>query len=110
MVLLSPLTLGIHSLVWMHKLCRRIGAELQRRGISYRFGAKDFWLFNMLFGFLASICSGVTTALFTKGDPNVIVVCVLSTLSLLSLIGPLVFIHKLMKSTNLMNEDYNNKG
>lgn len=110
MVMLSPLTLGIHSLVWMHKLCRRIGAELQRRGISYRFGAKDFWLFNMLFGFLASICSGVTSMLFAKGDPNVIVICVLSTLSLLSLIGPLVFIHKLMKSTNLMNEDYNNKG
>ena len=27
MVLLAPLTLGILPLVWMHKLCRRIGGE-----------------------------------------------------------------------------------
>lgn len=110
MVMLSPLTLGIHSLVWMHKLCRRIGAELQRRGISYCFGAKDFWLFNVLFGFLVSICSGVTTALFASGDPSVIIVCILSAVSLLALIGPFVFTHKLMKSMNMLNADFNING
>ena len=110
MVMLSPLTLGIHSLVWMHKLCRRIGAELQRRGISYCFGAKDFWLFNVLFGFLVSICSGVTTALFANGDPSVIIVCILSAVSLLALIGPFVFTHKLMKSMNMLNADFNING
>lgn len=110
MVMLSPLTLGIHSLVWMHKLCRRIGAELQRRSLGYSFGAKDFWLWNMLFSFLASICSGVTTVLFTNRDPNVIIVCVLAVVSLLSLIGPFIFIHKLMKSMNMLNADYNING
>lgn len=110
MVMLSPLTLGIHSLVWMHKLCRRIGAELQRRGISYHFGARDFWLWNMLFSFLVSICSGVTTVLFTNGDPSVVIVCILSAVSLLALIGPFVFTHKLMKSMNMLNADYNMNG
>ena len=110
MLLLSPLTLGIHSLVWMHKLCRRIGAEIQRRGISYRFGVKDFWLWNVLFGFLVSIFSGVITALFASGDPSVIIVCILSAVSLLSLVGPFVFIHKLMKSMNMLNADFNVNG
>ena len=48
MLMLSPLTLGIHSLVWMHKLCRRIGTELQRRNINSTFGPRDFWLWNVL--------------------------------------------------------------
>ena len=29
--LVGPLTLGIGYIVWNHKLCNRIGAELQRR-------------------------------------------------------------------------------
>lgn len=48
MMLLFPLTLGIHTLVWYHKLCRRIGAELQRRGIDHAFGTRDFWIWNVL--------------------------------------------------------------
>ena len=39
----SWLTLGIVPLVWSHRLCKRIGAELARRGIDYSFGAGTFW-------------------------------------------------------------------
>lgn len=46
--LVGPLTLGIGYLVWNHKLCSRIGAELRRRGIVYSFGAADYWLWNVL--------------------------------------------------------------
>ena len=48
MVLLSPVTLGILSLVWMHNLCCRIGDELNYRRINYRFGPRDFWLWGVL--------------------------------------------------------------
>lgn len=39
----SWLTLGIVPLVWSHRLSGRIGAELTRRGIAYRFGSGTFW-------------------------------------------------------------------
>lgn len=48
MVILTPLTLGIYAFVWMHKFCRRIGEELNRRNIDYAFGPKDFWLWGVL--------------------------------------------------------------
>ena len=48
MVMLSPVTLGILPLIWMHNYCCRIGDELNYRRISYRFGPRDFWLWGML--------------------------------------------------------------
>ena len=78
MMLLSPVTLFIYPFVWMHRFCRRVGAQLRFRNISYRFGAKDFWLW-----------------------------CVLGCLILA---GPLVFVHKLMKSMNFINANYNTCG
>ena len=48
MLLLEPVTLGIFPLVWMHRFAGRIGSELSRRGIGYRFGARDFWLWGVL--------------------------------------------------------------
>ena len=44
----SWLTLGIVPLIWYHKISARIGNELKRRGITYDFGASDFWLWNIL--------------------------------------------------------------
>lgn len=44
----SGLTLGIVPLVWGHKISDRIGAELLRRGIDYKFGAGTFWGWNIL--------------------------------------------------------------
>lgn len=78
MMLLSPVTLFIYPFVWMHRFCRRVGAQLRFRNIGYRFGAKDFWLW-----------------------------CVLGSLILA---GPLVFVHKLMKSMNFINANYNTCG
>lgn len=78
MLMLAPLTLGIFTYVWFHKLCARIGEELQRRGIDYKFGPSQFWLWGVLGAFI--------------------------------LVGPFIFTHKLMKSMNLLNKNYNEKG
>lgn len=47
-LIVAPITLGIYGLVWYHQISDRIGSELKRRGIDYSFGAKDFWLWNVL--------------------------------------------------------------
>lgn len=78
MLVLAPLTLFIYALVWIHGLCRRIGAELQRRGLNYKFGAATFWLWNVL--------------------------------GSLIIVGPFIFIHKMMKSMNKINADFNERG
>ena len=44
----SWLTLGIAPFVWVHRICNRIGGEIKRRGLSYGFGAADFWLWGIL--------------------------------------------------------------
>ena len=46
--LVGPLTLGIADLVWYHRISNRIGTEIKRRGMTYSFGASDFWLWNIL--------------------------------------------------------------
>ena len=63
--IVAPLTLGIAAIVWQHKLCSRMGAELQRRGVSYSFGASDFWLWGVL-GCLILVGPFVFTHKFLK--------------------------------------------
>ena len=46
-LLLTPFG-GIVPLVWFHRISKRIGKELERRGVPYKFGAADYWLWNML--------------------------------------------------------------
>ena len=46
--MLAGLTLGIYGFVWIHGLCNRIGGELKRRGVNYKFSAATFWLWNIL--------------------------------------------------------------
>ena len=46
--LVAPFTLGIGAIVWQHKMCARMGNELQRRGINYSFGAGTFWGWGVL--------------------------------------------------------------
>ena len=46
--IVAPITLGIASIVWYHKISARIGNELSRRGIAYSFGASSFWLWGVL--------------------------------------------------------------
>lgn len=78
MIGLSTITLGIYSFVWSHGFCKRIGQELKRRNINYKFGASTFWLWNILGSFI--------------------------------LVGPFIYIHKLMKAMNLLNADFNERG
>jgi pSer/pThr/pTyr-binding forkhead associated (FHA) protein len=78
MILLSIITLGIYSYVWWTKLSSRIGNELRYRGVDYSFGAKDFWIWNIL--------------------------------GSLFIIGPCIYIHKLMKAMNRLNGNYNLTG
>ena len=49
--LLSWLTLGIYPLIWYRNLCSRIGDELYRRNINYKFGVGCYWGWN-IFGSL----------------------------------------------------------
>ena len=74
----SWLTFGIVPIVWYHKISARIGNELNRRGVSYSFGASTFWGWNVLGSFI--------------------------------LVGPFIYIHKLLKSMNLLSEHYNVNG
>lgn len=48
----SWLTFGIAPIVWIHRVCARIGNELKRRGISYSFGAGSFWGWGVLGSFI----------------------------------------------------------
>ena len=110
MVFLAPPTLGILPLVWMHKLCRRIGTELERRNVDYAFGPRDFWLWNFLFGLLCSICTAVSGAMLSVDYGSYILLWILLAVSLLTLVGPFVFMAKLMKAMNKLNADYNVNG
>ena len=75
--IVGPITLGIGAVVWMHRLCARIGDELERRKLNYPFGAGTFWGWGVL--------------------------------GTLIVIGPIVFMHKLLKAMNQLNADYNQK-
>ncbi len=77
-MMLAPLTLMIYAIVWQHKLCNRIGDELKRRGIAYKFSAATMWLWGVL--------------------------------GSLIIVGPFIYVHKFMKSMNLINADFNEKG
>lgn len=63
--LLTPLTLGIADLVWYTRLSRRIGDELDRRGLGYKFGAGTFWGWNIL-GALIIVGPAIYTAKLMK--------------------------------------------
>ncbi len=78
MSMLMPLTLGIYYLVWITGFCGRIGDELKRREIPYKFGASTFWLWNIL--------------------------------GSLIVVGPFIYLHKLLKSMNLINAAFNEHG
>ena len=48
----APITFGIVGIVWHNRLANRIGRELQRRQIAYRFSGRDYWLWNVLGSFI----------------------------------------------------------
>lgn len=110
MVLLAPITLGIHTLVWIHKLCRRIGKELQRRSIPYSFSPSDFWLWAFLLSFLSGISLAICAVLLSLRFEIYFIIGVLLAVALLALAGPFVFIAKLLKAINKLNADFNING
>ena len=110
MVALSPFTLGIHSLVWIHRLCNRIGTELQRRHLSYVFGPSDFWIWNFLMGALSGVCLGVYGQLVAMRYDPASLILVLPVVALITGCAALVFTAKLMKAMNYLNEDFNLHG
>lgn len=111
MPVIGVLTLGVYFFVWIHQLCGRIGNELHRRQISYKFGAGSFWLWNLLWGILGAIvtCAAVLVLAQTR-ELQAVAYLVGVVGGIVSSIGPFVFIRKLMRATNLMNADYNEKG
>ena len=50
--LVGWLTAGIAFFVWYNRISARIGAELTRRGVYYRFGAGTYWLWGVLGTFI----------------------------------------------------------
>lgn len=46
--IVSPLTCGIASFVWCHKISSRIGNELRRRNLPHAISAGTFWGWNVL--------------------------------------------------------------
>ena len=75
--IVGPITLGIGAVVWMHRICARIGAQLETRKLDYKFGAGTFWGWGVL--------------------------------GALIVVGPIVFMHKLLVSMNKLNADFNSK-
>ena len=53
--LLTPITLGIADLVWYTRISNRIGDELDRRNLGYKFGAGSFWGWNIFGALLLGI-------------------------------------------------------
>ena len=45
---ITPITGGIGTLIWYHRVSKRIGMELMRRNIYYSLGAGTFWGWNVL--------------------------------------------------------------
>ena len=110
MLTLSPFTLGIHSLVWIHNLCSRISAELQRRHLDYSFGPSDFWIWNFLMGALSGVCLGVYGQLVAMRYDPMSLILILPVVALITGCAALVFTAKLMKAMNYLNEDFNIHG
>ena len=41
--IVGPLTLGIGYIVWLHKLCNRIGGEMKRRNLPHAISDGTYW-------------------------------------------------------------------
>lgn len=103
----SWLTLGIVPLVWYSRISSRIGNELRYRKIHYHFGAGAFWGLNF-FGQIVPTVIGLSMIYGNPYDEDMmwigLAICVLG------IICPFIYIHKLMKSMNLLAKDYNING
>ena len=60
--------------------------------------------------FLYGVCMGVIGALYAIGFDLYFVFWILLAVGLITLVGPFIFLHKLIKSMNKLNADYNING
>ena len=110
----APLTLGIADAVWWHRFSNRIGVELARRGLPYRFSAGTFWgrnLFSILIS-LTAILALVYVLLMRIPLPPLNLYWAVGALVFVVLvaIGPCIFAHKLCTAMNMLSGDYNSRG
>ena len=92
---LALIVLSICLFVWTYRLTKRIGNELLRRNLDYKFGVKDFWLLDILACFFFLIASELTEGLLSW------------LLWSLSFVGPFIYTYKLTVSMNELAKDYN---
>lgn len=97
--LIAPITLGIGSLVWYHKMSNRVGDELARRGYERSVSASTYWLFCALPMFLAPWFS--IAAFFIAPFGIASVAC---------LALELVYYYKYLDAINKLCADYNRRG
>ena len=139
MSFLCVITLGIYYFVWMHKLCKRIGNELDRRSIDYRFSAKHFWLLDVLCGcvlyipFIPMFFNLIRNNTFDfqmlsyqysyqssydfnynaneimQGIPQYALI-LFGVAAAISVVCHLIFVHKYCKAMNHLAKDYNQRG
>ncbi|MEE1077126.1 MAG: DUF4234 domain-containing protein [Acutalibacteraceae bacterium] len=105
--LLSMVTFGISVIVWSHKISSRIGCELQRRNYDYKFSASTYWIYNFVLSIVPSFVVGLITGIASSSDASSGLLALTYILSLLSAVGPYIYIYKLFKAMNLLSESYN---
>ena len=109
-VLLSLVTCGIPMIVWSHRISARVGCELQRRNYDYKFNASTYWIYNFVLSFVPSFIGGFISGFMANADSSSaqsVALVITYILSLLSMVGPYIYMYKLFKSMNLLSESYN---
>ena len=110
-LMLAPITLFIYPLVWLHGLCNRIGAELFRRALPYKFSATTFWMMNLVWPLCILVVGGIAAGVLAYLKMQaIILIAVGAVAGICFFITPFIFVHKMMRSVNLINADYNAKG
>ena len=112
---IAPLTLSIGAFVWCHRLSKRIGVELARRGLPYHFGAGTFWGCNLLSVLLMLALPVICLYLIYAATvllPQLGIYWLMAALALVVVIaiGPMIYLHKLCTAMNMLCADYNVRG
>jgi hypothetical protein len=110
-LMLAPITLFIYPLVWFHGLCNRIGTELVRRALPCKFSASTFWMMTLVWPLCILVVGGIAAGVLAYLKMQaILLIAVAAVFSIGSFITPFIFVHKMMRSVNLINADYNAKG
>ncbi len=97
----------IIHIVWWHRICKRIGDELDYREIDYQFGSIFFWIWSFILPSLFTYLLESILRTQVRYQFNTFLPFILIPLLGISIF---VFLHKFFRSINLLNEDYNKRG